>query len=530
MVAKKKKSLALAVCLFVLLVTLIPGTVRAADDDVDWNKGVLAYLVVDAGDAQTVIGSADTIHFRLYDLNGDPYSGSVSGYITDPDDEVTYVSISGGQGSYSIANFNFDKLGSYSIFLWDQYDNYAGGTVKVVEPVITLTGKPVVHSESKVSVKIADPDGRVLARQSITVDGTEVGAGSSSYTTLFDGTFTFTITPKKTGTVSIIYGGHVVGTVEVMPAYTPGSRIGAQAADNMQLSVEVAQSGWAKASAVILTRDDVVADAMVAVPLSKKYDAPILMTPSQSLSNEVLHEILNLGAETVYMIGGTGAISAEIESELQTFGITTQRLAGANRYDTAAQIAELVGPSDRVYLAYGYGEPDAIAVSAFAAAQGASILLTDTHSLPEETQSRLKQISPGEVVMIGGTGIISSAVETQLSGQYAVKRWGGADRYGTQQIIFQNLLTHEIPVYIASSLVSPQDAVQGKPKGDALLAAALAAKVGGCVMSVPQDSLPAAVSYSLLYNKGYISEATVVGNSESVQATLEYQIHELVKH
>ncbi|MEM5818095.1 MAG: cell wall-binding repeat-containing protein, partial [Desulfitobacterium hafniense] len=238
--AKKKKSLALAVCLFVLLVALIPGTVWAADDDdVDWNKGVLAYLVVDAGSAQTVIGSADTIHFRLYDLNGDPYSGSVSGYITDPDDEVTYVSISGGQGNYSIANFNFDKLGSYSIFLWDQYDNYAGGTVKVVEPVITLTGKPVVHSESKVSVKIADPDGRVLARQSITVDGTEVGAGSSSYTTLFDGTFTFTITPKKTGTVSIIYGGHVVGTVEVMPAYTPGSRIGAQAADNMQLSVEV---------------------------------------------------------------------------------------------------------------------------------------------------------------------------------------------------------------------------------------------------------------------------------------------------
>lgn len=532
MVAKKKKGLSLAVCLFILLVTLIPGTVWADDDDYysDVNKGVLAYLVVDAGDAQTVIGSGDAIHFRLYDLNGDPYSGSVSGYITDPDDEVTYVSISGGQGTYSITNFNFDKLGSYSIFLWDQYKNYAGGTVEVVEPVVTLAGNLVVYSESKVSVKITDPNGKPLVRKSIAVDGTEVGAGSSSYTTLFDGSFSFTITPKKLGTVSIIYGGHSIGNVEVVPAYTSGSRIGGQAADNMQLSVEVAQSGWKKASSVILTRDDVVADAMVAVPLSKKYDAPILMTPSQRLSNEVLHEILNLGAETVYIIGGTGAISADIENELQTFGITTQRLAGANRYDTAAQIAELVGPSDRVYLAYGYGEPDAIAISAFAAAQGASILLTDTHSLPEETQSWLKRISPGEVVMLGGTGIINSAVEAQLSTQYAVKRWGGTDRYGTQQIILQNLLTYEIPIYIASSLVSPRDAAHGNPKGDALLAAALAAKEGGCVVSVPQDSLPSAVSYSLLYNKGYISKATVVGNSESVQAKLEHQIHELVKH
>ncbi|AFL99989.1 hypothetical protein Desde_1585 [Desulfitobacterium dehalogenans ATCC 51507] len=66
---------------------------------------MLAYLIVDAGDAQTVIDSSDAIHFRLYDLNGDPYSGSVSGYITDPNDEVTCVSISGEQGNYSITNF-----------------------------------------------------------------------------------------------------------------------------------------------------------------------------------------------------------------------------------------------------------------------------------------------------------------------------------------------------------------------------------------------------------------------------------------
>lgn len=548
----KKKTLTLALCLFLLLTFMTPtialaegstqvtstasntiSTQVALVDPVD-PETLLGYLIFQSGSNDTtILVSAETVSFKLFSEGTGFYSGSTSsltGYITDPDGEDTYVSISGGQGSFSISNFPFDKLGTYELRLWDKYDNYAGGSIEVVEPVITTTGSLVINSKSTVAVKITDPEGNKIARKSITVDGADVGVNASTYTTLYDGTFGFTMTPTQLGTVNFVYGGHIVGSMEVKPAYTSGNRIGGQVSDNASLSVEVAQSGWSSAKYVILTRDDVVADAMVSVPLSKKYDAPILMTSASALDEKVLAEIRNLGTGTVFIIGGTGAISQETEQRLKAEGLYTYRFAGADRYDTAAQIASWVGSTDTVYLAYGYGEPDALAASAFAAEKGIPILLTDTTSLPSVTQSKLQKIAPSQVVILGGTGIISSQLESELGTQYAVKRWGGADRYGTQQIILQNLIDKQAPIYVTTALVAPGDVPGGKPYANALLAAALAAKKDGFVVTVPGNEFPSAVNYALLYNKGYISSATVVGNTGVVSVSLEQRINEMLKH
>lgn len=550
MVFKKKKALPLALSLFLLLTSMTPAIVLAEGESQTTVSTTTAttdttttpletvpdpeeldYLIFQSETDQThILGSSGPIYFRLYDEEDDVYSGSVSGYISDPDGDITYVSISGGQGSFSISNFTFDKLGTYDLVLWDKYDNYAGGSIEVVEPVISTTGSLVVNSKSTVTVKITDPEGNKIARKSITVDGAEVGVNASAYTTLYDGSFNFTMTPTQLGTVNFVYGGHIVGSMEVSPAYTTGTRIGGQVSDNASLSVVVAQSGWSNATHVILTRDDVVADAMVAVPLSKKYDAPILMTSPSGLDAKVLSEIRSLSADTVFIIGGTGAISEETEKALRAEGLYTYRFAGTDRYDTAAQIASWVGSSDTVYLAYGYGEPDALAASAFAAEKGIPILLTDTTSLPSVTQSKLQQLALSQVVILGGTGIVSSQLESQLGAQYAVKRWGGADRYGTQQIILQNLIDKQAPIYVTTALVAPGDVPDGKPYANALLAAALAAKNDGFVVTVPSNNLPSAVNYALLYNKGYISSATIVGNTGVVSVSLEQRIHELLKH
>lgn len=554
MIYKKKRSLPLVLSLFFLLTSLTPTTALAEVSQIETTNMTMAstvamittaetpeapepdpeeldYLIFQSENDQTyILGSSSTIYFRLYNEDDDLYSGSVSGYISDPDGDITYVSVSGGQGSFSISNFTFDMLGEYDLVLWDKYDNYAGGSIEVVEPDITTTGSLVVNSKSTITVKITDPDGNKIARKSITVDGADAGGSSSSYTTLYDGTFSFTMTPTQLGTVNFIYGGHIVGSMEVKPAYTTGDRIGGQVSDNASLSVKVAQSGWSSATHVILTRDDVVADAMVSVPLSKKYDAPILMTSTSALDEKVLSEIRSLGAGTVFIIGGTGAISQETEQRLKTEGLYTYRFAGADRYDTAAQIATWVGSTDTVYLAYGYGEPDALAASAFAAARGIPLLLTDTTSLPSVTQSKLQQIAPSQVVILGGKGIVSSQLESELGAQYSVKRWGGVDRYGTQQIILQNLITKQAPIYVTTALVAPGDVADGNPYANALLAAALAAKKDGFVVTVPGNELPSAVNYSLLYNKGYISSATVVGNTGAVSVSLEQRIHELLRH
>lgn len=525
----------LVLILIVLVLAMTPGLALADETSTGGTPTTvpeeLAYLIfLSPADQEFVVGSTGSINFKLYNQNAEPFSGSVSGYLTDPLGNIVTTSVSGGAGSYSIPNVTFDQVGTYGLLVRDKNDNYAAGSIIVSNAVITTIGSLIVNSNSTVTVKITDPDGQALARKSVTVDGSAVGANSSTSTTLYDGTFIFTMTPTKLGTVKFVYGGHIIGTMVVQPAYTSGVRIGGQANTNASLSVKVAQNGWTSSETVILTRDDVVADAMVAVPLSKKYDAPILMTSSKDLDADVLDEILNLDADVVYIIGGTGAISADVEQKLINYGLTTVRIAGTDRYDTAAQIAHLVGSPGTVYLAYGYGEADALAASAFAAKQGIPILLTDTNSLPESTSAVLKELAPSNVTILGGTGIISIQLENNLSTEYVVKRWGGADRYGTQQIILQNCLNQPTSLYIASALVSPTDVSSGKPSGDALVTAALAAKKGGFVITVPPDSLPLALDYALLYNKGYISSATVVGNTKSITLNLEQKIQTMLKH
>jgi putative cell wall-binding protein len=178
-------------------------------------------------------------------------------------------------------------------------------------------------------------------------------------------------------------------------------------------------------------RDDNLADALTSVPLSKKYNAPILMTSSDQLDEEVWTEIRNLQASNVMIIGGDGAISPNIESELKNYGYSVERIAGADRYETAAQIASKFNSSDTVYLAYGHGEPDALAASSFAAINSIPILLTDKTGIPEATQKQLDRLNPSEVILLGGDGVIDSEVETGLKKKYMVERWGGADRYET---------------------------------------------------------------------------------------------------
>lgn len=83
--------------------------------------------------------------------------------------------------------------------------------------------------------------------------------------------------------------------------------------NRIETAIQISMYGWEQAENVILARADNPADALSSASLSGALDAPILLTYPNNLSNSVLDEINRLGASTVYLLGGTGAISAEIE-------------------------------------------------------------------------------------------------------------------------------------------------------------------------------------------------------------------------
>ncbi len=91
------------------------------------------------------------------------------------------------------------------------------------------------------------------------------------------------------------------------------------------------------------------------------------------------------------------------------------RIAGSNRYDTAAQLAAFNNSPDTVFLATGLGFADALAGASAAGHLGVPLLLTDTNALPGPTAAKLAAFNPNPTrcVVLGGTAVVSDYVSWQ---------------------------------------------------------------------------------------------------------------------
>jgi len=87
------------------------------------------------------------------------------------------------------------------------------------------------------------------------------------------------------------------------------------------------------------------------------------------------------------------------------------------------------GPT--VYIATGENFPDALGAGPAAAVAGGPILLVRQNSVPSQTATELSRLKPNKIVLVGGTGVISSGVETQLAAWAPVTRIAGTDRFDT---------------------------------------------------------------------------------------------------
>ena len=129
-----------------------------------------------------------------------------------------------------------------------------------------------------------------------------------------------------------------------------------------------------------------------------------------------------------------------------TASVTVNRVAGADRYQTSAMIAEAKYPtgvsSNNVVLATGLNFPDALAGNYLAGQLGAPILLTpQTSSDPAypTVTAALAKLLPGpikHVTILGGTAAVGADVASDLQTKgYLVSRIGGATRYDTAQMV-----------------------------------------------------------------------------------------------
>lgn len=172
---------------------------------------------------------------------------------------------------------------------------------------------------------------------------------------------------------------------------------------------------------------------------------------------------------------------------------TTQisRVAGTDRYATAAAISKsrFGAGASTVFVATGASFPDALAGAPAAARARGPVLLTARHELPGATAAELARLDPSVIVVLGGTGVVSDGVLAALRG-YAgtVVRWAGADRYATAAKISASSFQSGVPVaYLATADTFP----------DALSGGAVAGRVGGPILLVDRNGIPAVTAAEL---------------------------------
>ena len=167
-------------------------------------------------------------------------------------------------------------------------------------------------------------------------------------------------------------------------------------------------------------------DALAAAAAAGALGGPVLLSDTTSISSDTLAEIRRLSPNRIVVVGGTSAVSDAVKEQLAEIA-PTDRIGGSNRYDTAARIAldAFDGPVPIAYVATGKDFPDALAAAAAAGAQGGPVLLTEPGFLPSWTSDALIALQPNKIVVVGGTAVVSTAVEASQSdpGQHRTRRW-----------------------------------------------------------------------------------------------------------
>lgn len=189
------------------------------------------------------------------------------------------------------------------------------------------------------------------------------------------------------------------------------------------------------------------------------------------------------------------------------------RYYGQDRYETSASIVSngWSGSSDYAVLATGEDFPDSLSAVTLAAIHKAPIILTQKDTLTAVSDAQIQRLNVKNIYIVGGTGVISSGIETTLKNRgINVTRIGGQDRYETAVDI-----ANQIP------LTSGEIAITyGFNFADALSMAPIAAKKGMPLLVVPKTldggKLPASVQAYLDANKGKITKTYVLGGTDYI--------------
>jgi hypothetical protein len=315
--------------------------------------------------------------------------------------------------------------------------------------------------------------------------------------------------PAHTGDLATAAPACVPGAASISPA---GLVTRVAGADRDQTAIDISQSEFAAGSAksVVLASDAAFPDALAGGPLAASRSGPLLVTPPVALAPAVLAEIQRVLPilSTVYILGGPSAISPTVDTSLTAAGYLVDRLAGTDRFGTAAAIAAAMGNPKVAVEVDGLNFPDALSAGPLAIARGGAILLTAGSDQSAATAAYLAANQPTRIA-VGGPAATADPSATPIV---------GADRYATA-------------VDVAQTFSSPPvvGLATGTGFADALAGGPAVGSAGGPLLLVPGcGAVPASVTGYLVSVAAGLHKAELFGGTSAVGDDVEGEVDSAV--
>ena len=283
----------------------------------------------------------------------------------------------------------------------------------------------------------------------------------------------------------------------------------------VETAVDISQNDFStngSADVAVVARADTFPDALAGGPLAVERNGPLLLTPSDSLHPATAAELTRVLApgSTVYVLGGTAAITEATATAITFLGFEVERVAGPTRVETATAIADRLGVLRTLLVANGQDFPDPLIAGAAAPSVDGAVLLVNGDAPHPATDAYLAARPDADVVAVGQPAASAYPEATAISGATADETAvAAAERFFPEPTV----------VGIARNDAFP----------DALAGGAHVARAGGPILFTPQGALSAAPTGFLCTHADTLGTYVVYGGTAAISDAVFTAVGERIR-
>ncbi len=321
----------------------------------------------------------------------------------------------------------------------------------------------------------------------------------------------------------VLLGGNSAVTDEVAAELAEYGEVTRVEGDNRyETSVSIAEM-YGPVDTVYVASGEDFADALTGAALAGHVGAPVVLTQQDNVPSALEGYLADSDAEVI-VLGGPDAVSDAVMGELGA----TERIAGEDRYETAAAVSEAFGTTApaTTFVASGVKFPDALAGSALAASLGVPVQLSQPTNLPRATGDEFERLTPQAAVLLGGLDALDQQVEDEVRAYFD----GGTAGVSYEAVTgFEGTVTADVDGLVPSEVL-PIEVTSDGPGGGASIAdqiTEITVEEGTSTLRISvfdEETDPAGIDIDMYFAN---SEGSVIAQSATGGSNESVTLHDL---